>query len=166
MTDKFQHSPLEGADAIRLLRLEPGLPLHGKIEHHSLSQAPPYRALSYTWKLYQQPLHHHIPPERGFSVLLNGQSYQLLENLFLFLETLCVQAFDPEILWCDYICINQSNVHERNHQVSLMGRIYTTATEVKVWLGSDSYRPRLDLDYLSRAGPAARDFSTNEARRS
>ncbi|ORY16939.1 heterokaryon incompatibility protein-domain-containing protein [Clohesyomyces aquaticus] len=37
--------------------------------------------------------------------------------------------------WIDAICINQENLHERNHQVSLMKSIYFSAQSVVVWLG-------------------------------
>jgi Heterokaryon incompatibility protein (HET) len=38
-------------------------------------------------------------------------------------------------LWVDAICINQANVPERNAQVSMMARIYTSASVVIAWLG-------------------------------
>jgi Heterokaryon incompatibility protein (HET) len=37
--------------------------------------------------------------------------------------------------WIDAICIDQINVHERNHQVSLMSRIFSSAAFVLAWLG-------------------------------
>jgi hypothetical protein len=40
------------------------------------------------------------------------------------------------ILWIDAICIDQSNIEERNHQVPLMKTIYSNATTVRVWLGN------------------------------
>ncbi|KAF2034619.1 hypothetical protein EK21DRAFT_107749 [Setomelanomma holmii] len=38
-------------------------------------------------------------------------------------------------LWIDYICIDQSNIRERNHQVRLMSNIYEQSTFVIAWLG-------------------------------
>lgn len=35
----------------------------------------------------------------------------------------------------DAICINQSDIEERNHQVKLMAYIFSRAKEVLVWLG-------------------------------
>jgi hypothetical protein len=40
------------------------------------------------------------------------------------------------ILWIDAICMDQSNIEERNHQVPLMKTIYSNATTVRVWLGN------------------------------
>jgi hypothetical protein len=38
-------------------------------------------------------------------------------------------------LWIDQICINQSEVREKNHQIPLMSRIYSQCTYVIAWLG-------------------------------
>jgi hypothetical protein len=39
------------------------------------------------------------------------------------------------VLWIDFICINQSDVLEKNHQVKRMGEIYSNASRVVAWLG-------------------------------
>ncbi|KAL2117630.1 hypothetical protein VTJ04DRAFT_7290 [Mycothermus thermophilus] len=39
-------------------------------------------------------------------------------------------------LWIDALCINQSDVHERNSQILLMGDVYSNAAVVLSWLGS------------------------------
>jgi len=39
------------------------------------------------------------------------------------------------LLWIDAICIDQSNVNERNHQVSMMGEIFSAAHFVVSWIG-------------------------------
>lgn len=41
------------------------------------------------------------------------------------------------MLWADAICINQDDVQEKGHQVNMMGKIYTKAIGVIVWLGQD-----------------------------
>jgi hypothetical protein len=38
-------------------------------------------------------------------------------------------------VWIDAICIDQTNVHEKSHQVPMMDRIYGLADMVCVWLG-------------------------------
>ncbi|GAB1309799.1 hypothetical protein MFIFM68171_00009 [Madurella fahalii] len=38
-------------------------------------------------------------------------------------------------VWIDAICIDQTNVHEKSHQVPMMDRIYGLADKVCVWLG-------------------------------
>jgi len=50
------------------------------------------------------------------------------------------QLDQPCTLWVDAVCINQSDVLERGHQVSIMADIYRNATRTIVWLG-DSRPP-------------------------
>ncbi|KAI3579715.1 heterokaryon incompatibility, partial [Fusarium oxysporum f. sp. albedinis] len=47
---------------------------------------------------------------------------------------------DNSFLWIDQICINQSDIDERNHQVPIMGNIYRKAYRVFVWLGTGGFR--------------------------
>lgn len=45
----------------------------------------------------------------------------------------------PEALpfyWIDALCIDQHNTAERNHQVGLMGQIFSRAHHVQIWLGA------------------------------
>lgn len=42
------------------------------------------------------------------------------------------------ILWIDAICIDQSNMGERSHQVAMMGWIYRKGDANLIYLGSDS----------------------------
>lgn len=48
-----------------------------------------------------------------------------------------VQDTLPEwrLLWIDALCINQSDAQERNHQVNMMGQIFSEAYFVISWLG-------------------------------
>jgi hypothetical protein len=47
-------------------------------------------------------------------------------------------------LWVDAICVNQEDLEERSSQVVLMSAIYSSASEVIVWLGP----PKEGLDDL------------------
>ena len=53
--------------------------------------------------------------------------------------------------WIDAICIDQSNIDERNHQVKLMRQIYASAKQVLVWLGEEENDSDSALDYLNWA---------------
>jgi hypothetical protein len=44
---------------------------------------------------------------------------------------------DQRRLWVDALCINQSHIDEKNHQVGIMGEIYSKAAWVLVWLGAE-----------------------------
>ncbi|KAH7356247.1 heterokaryon incompatibility, partial [Pyrenochaeta sp. MPI-SDFR-AT-0127] len=90
-----------------------------------LDDPPPYQALSYTWG----------DLATTNTITLNGTPFAVRENLCNFLNR-WRQALQPmRFLWIDAICINQESIPERNHQVGMMGRIYSTATSVIAWLG-------------------------------
>ena len=57
--------------------------------------------------------------------------------------------------WIDAICIDQDNVHERNHQVRQMSSIYSGAKDVLIWLGEDAL-----VNDLLRPIAAARNKGT------
>ena len=40
----------------------------------------------------------------------------------------------PRTLWADAVCINQADLEERNHQVSLMRHVYLKAHDVIIWV--------------------------------
>jgi hypothetical protein len=57
------------------------------------------------------------------------------------------------LIWIDYVCINQANINERNHQVSLMSAIYSNAKTVVVWLGKEKDDIRPIVEFISRITP-------------
>lgn len=112
----------------RLLRILPSDSISSvKIEvqtFHFGTSCPPFTALSYTWG----------DPHSEQDIEINGCSFPARYNPRSFF--LAARAFRlTEWLWIDGICIDQTNVVERNHQVELMGDIYSGAREVLVWLG-------------------------------
>ena len=52
-------------------------------------------------------------------------------------------------IWIDALCINQYDVDERNHQISLMRSIYSNARRVISWLGEFDDESNIAMDYLS-----------------
>ncbi|UPL00616.1 hypothetical protein LCI18_011550 [Fusarium solani-melongenae] len=53
-------------------------------------------------------------------------------------------------IWIDQICIDQSNLKERNAQVALMRRIYKQAQKCLVWLGGDDKFSETGLETMAR----------------
>lgn len=98
-----------------------------ELEVVSLDDAPSYKALSYVWgiELVLEP------------IILDGQPMMVRENLFNFLYQYRADQ-NEGYLWIDALCINQSNIEERNHQVGLMESIYSKAETVIAWLGRNS----------------------------
>ncbi len=45
-----------------------------------------------------------------------------------------------EMMWIDALCIDQSNISERNRQVQMMGSIYKKSKTTFIWLGPQSDR--------------------------
>lgn len=86
-----------------------------------------FEAISYCWE----------SDVRNKTVLIDGTSVQITENLYLALLRLqrLPEAQSGMGFWIDGLCINQANVVEKNHQVNLMKRIYSQALSTIVWLG-------------------------------
>ena len=130
----FSYVPLrEPSKSIRLLQITPavdGNPLELRLSPQvsfGPTTIPVYAALSYTWG----------PPQPAQRVRVNGQAFEIRHNLCQLLLQLRRSAILGPI-WTDAICINQLDIAERDHQVSIMGEIYARAREVLVWLGEDA----------------------------
>ncbi|KAK5654526.1 hypothetical protein OQA88_7155 [Cercophora sp. LCS_1] len=114
---------------IRLLRLAPGRfddPIVVTLQTACFEREPAteYVALSYVWGKEICPA----------SAVINGCAVSITANLDSALRHIR-HEIDHVILWVDAICINQNDTGERNHQVQLMARIYSSAKRVLVWLG-------------------------------
>ena len=130
-TQNYRYSPLKHDHEIRLLYLLPGsdeAPLSCSLRIVSLSKLPVYEAISYTWG---EPI---------FSASIECSRYGRLpitENLSAALFHLRL-ADRLRVLWVDAICINQQDLVERSHQVTLMRDTFEGAENVIVWLGEDT----------------------------
>ena len=51
-------------------------------------------------------------------------------------------------LWVDALCIDQSHNTERGQQVSQMGRVYSNAKDVLMWLGERKQCSDLGMDSI------------------
>ena len=115
----------------RLLSIHPALDQYEQLacscHPYKIDKAPPYEALSYVWG----------DPKPAIEVLCNGQTIVIQSELANALLQLRLRD-TPRLIWADAICINQNDVPERNHQVLLMGSIYSLASRVVVWLGAEN----------------------------
>jgi hypothetical protein len=127
----------------RLLTVLPGSKVHDPINceltTHPMSQHPEYEALSYCWG----------DGTRERLVSCNDQPFKVTENVECALKKLR-RPDVPRLLWIDAICINQDDIAERSHQVSLMQDIYRQATRVLVWLGLSYENSDLALQLCER----------------
>ena len=139
-TTQSHYTPLDGSE-IRLVRFldNPGQThLELLIEHYRVEDAPPYLALSYVWG----DLNETRP------IRLNGRPFHVTENLFeavqhirslapSFAEGLHAEDAQAELhLWIDAVCVDQGSPTEKSTQVARMGRIFSSAYTVPVWLGT------------------------------
>lgn len=153
-TADFKHRPLDHEqNSIRYVEVLPDLCTEGflqcQISHHVLptaipedededqpyfpecaedsdTEAGPYMCLSYVWG----DSHHQT------RIRVNDKIHHVRKNLWDFLSYARRTLFSTP-LWIDALCIDQNNTAERNHQVQQMGRIYSGATTVLIWLGMD-----------------------------
>ncbi|KAF4631343.1 hypothetical protein G7Y89_g6796 [Cudoniella acicularis] len=117
--------------------------IHGRFYIVELSDNPTYAALSYTWG--------DIGSQR--MIMINEKKLAVGENLWYFLRHRTTEDLaSHQFLWIDAICINQQDVRERNHQVSLMGKIYLKASVVVIWLGRESYDSNVAMEYVAKKG--------------
>jgi hypothetical protein len=88
-------------------------------------------------------------------ILVNGCEFLVRENLWQALRHLRTHN-DPLVIWIDAICIDQSNIPERNSQVSIMDDIYRGAEEVCIWLGDSREDTPLALELLFNLAAASK----------
>jgi len=127
MVEAFEYKSLPG-NHIRLLNISkstsgPSLPLY-EIEVVDIDQAGDFFALSYTWD-GQTPDQTIVCNERELMVTLNVHT----------LVPYLLERYGQIRIWIDGVCINQKNVAEKSVQVPMMGKIYSEAKKVIIWLG-------------------------------
>jgi hypothetical protein len=120
------YKPLEEGE-IRVLRLKPGVndePLVGSLERVLLDRTN-YQAISYAWG----------EPVFIRSIYIDSEEFRVTDSLFGALPRFREPRRDVH-LWADQLCIDQSDVEEKNAQVAMMAKIFGGAREVYVWLGT------------------------------
>ncbi|CAG1986279.1 unnamed protein product [Fusarium graminearum] len=106
----------------------------------------PYEALSYVWGSQSTPS----------DITVDGKTMSITASLYDALYQLR-QPDEDRILWVDALCIDQSNVKERSHQVNQMGEIYRKADNVIIWLGylcGDAALLKMVIDQFSKELPS------------
>lgn len=123
------YNDLPGQSAIRLLKLETGCgeePIVVSLITVDSVSALEYDALSYVWG----------DPNATEKIICNNILISITINLHWAL--LRIRKSDKAtVVWADALCIDQENVQERSHQISMMGAIYSNACIVYLCMGKD-----------------------------
>ncbi|CZR54067.1 uncharacterized protein PAC_03950 [Phialocephala subalpina] len=150
----YKYKPLKSKSSIRLLTnlSTTGDHIKCNLEDVDLDTEPKYDCLSYTWgdPLYQKYLTKKIPydfPQPSGVIKIDGDDQELPigKNLY---DALIEFGKSPggegdlqrqESIWIDAVCINQEDkvTDEKKNQIMMMGRIYSQAQSVVVWLGPE-----------------------------
>src|SRR5436190_22184539 len=112
----YKYHPLDlDGSSFRLIRLLKGNFTDGiqcelfEAWLHQVEGGMPYEALSYTWG----------SAKKTFNIIVNGCTMGVTQNLYVALQHLRFEDRD-RILWIDAVCIDQSDLQERGHQVQQM----------------------------------------------
>ncbi|KAI0433969.1 heterokaryon incompatibility protein-domain-containing protein [Xylaria sp. FL1042] len=129
----YQYNPL-GPFEFRLVRIlsKKMTTIKCEIECQSLTNPPPYTAISYAWG----------DADDKRSIQIGKTKISVAVSLFGALDAIRKREEDV-LVWVDALCIDQQNRDERSKQVQLMTEIYAKATLVAIWLGpseNDSQR--------------------------
>src|SRR2546423_4132352 len=135
---------------IRLLSILPGKwtdEIRCELRRFSLDSRPRYEALSYTWG----------DPSDTRPIILDGCEVRVTVNLESALRRLR-QPDTNRVLWADALCIDQSDLEERNHQLVLMRDIFQNCDKAVIWLGEvrDARASQTSKDILAEQADTRR----------
>lgn len=157
----FEHDPLPDSTThfrlLHILRGDFGQHAECEISLWPIDDAPSYYAISYTWG----------DPADTTEITVNGKPLAVRRNCAYVLQ----QVFATEAsryYWVDAICIAQTSTQERNHQVGIMGKIYSRAKHVfacvgphaddSEWLMATLEQQRPILEEIAKWGQSIREY--------
>jgi hypothetical protein len=120
---EYQYSSLRFQYSVRFLKLLPGAGsrIHGEVFEEDIFSCSPFVALSYAWG----------SSIKSKTIFCNGQHFlSVTANLFDALWHIR-HPVEAKVIWVDAICIDQSNIKERNHQVAQMGTHLRDLSDVR-----------------------------------
>ncbi|KAK0625906.1 heterokaryon incompatibility protein-domain-containing protein [Immersiella caudata] len=160
MTPTYTYEPL-GEGLFRLIRLvddgargmdaspagnsepmEPQISLCAEFVHSTFNNIIPYEALSYCWTGHRRAMsapERHLEAKMDRKIIIKDSGgyvagfIPISRSLEKALVHIRRQTDKP--LFVDQICINQTDLLEKNYLVKRMGEIYSRADRVLAWLG-------------------------------
>jgi hypothetical protein len=146
--ENYCYEPLDVlTDEIRLLRVSKRYPWSKpviKLCEHLLEKAPRYDAISYTWD----------NQEMDQSLQLHKGIIRTTKNV-VHIVSKRASWMQARYLWIDAICIDQSNIPEKQSQIRKMRDIYTSAKRTIAWISYEPI-PFYDMWLLSLSNETSR----------
>jgi hypothetical protein len=138
--ENFTYDKLDTTQqSIRVINIDPELSPEGLVQcsiHHTNIDAH-YNCLSYRWGS-PDFLHTLIVDGRRLSINRSLHEFLTAVRTFTYREPLQLhESHLRDSLWVDAICIDQESRSEKAHQVAQMGKVYSNATKVVMWLGNN-----------------------------
>ena len=127
-TEASLYKSLKHKDSIRLFNLHPSSNsndvITGDIVEVRLSKAPEYECISHTWGTDTDTI----------EIEVSGINIHVRRNLHACLNK-AREDRNIRPLWVDFLCISQTDLVEKAAQVQMIGRTFSAASKVIVWLG-------------------------------
>lgn len=161
-TTPYEYEPLpEPGRYVRLLTLlsarDNDSPIITRLSYHPLPppdgtqgerfrlglRLPPYIAISYVWGSGPDL-------ERNHPILVNGRSFAVSKNVHDAFRVFREYSSASLRYWIDCICINQTDISEKSHQIPLMPDIYALSLWVLVWLGNPTPESERVTRYINK----------------
>jgi hypothetical protein len=60
------------------------------------------------------------------------------------------KSMSDHMFWIDALCINQQDIEERIQQIQIMGKIYSSADQVLIWLGPERKNYKYAIDMIKQ----------------
>ncbi|KAK5065393.1 hypothetical protein LTR84_001231 [Exophiala bonariae] len=141
-TANYEYVPLDTvADETRIAVISNNpdreAPLSIYLAHCPVVCEVAYHALSHTWGLDHE----------SCDIIVTGQKWQMRRNLEVVLRYLRSPTHGFAI-WVDTLCIDQSDLSERNHQIDRIARIFDRAACVICYVGDSDQYSDLALDFV------------------
>lgn len=156
--DPYEYSDIKPRSEIRVFCIEPGEfheAIRGELIVGDVTKIE-YNALSYTWADETGN------KEQNSTAYIHTRAIQITANCEAALKRLR-HRFSKRSVWVDAICINQKNLAERGHQVDLMPRIYSGASNVYIYIGEERDGSSSLLGYLANGDIPTNVFDLKDA---
>ncbi|KAK4111564.1 HET-domain-containing protein, partial [Canariomyces notabilis] len=143
------YSPISQHTEIRLLVVHPGEfpePVRCDMVTRAVGKAMyDYEAISYTWA-----------DETGDKtqsglIFVNSTPIPVTRNCEMALRRVRWRSYERRI-WIDAVCIDQTNIDERGHQVRLVPEIYARAKRVLIYIGEAADQSSSALQFIANGG--------------